>query len=70
MLLANHKFYYQMSNKVSDLIPNTKTGTEYVVHDLYREEGKDILSTLKPEDHLSLKVATGGGSRMVKLVPQ
>ena len=59
-----------MSNKVLDLIPNTKNGTEYAVHDLFRDEGKDLLFKVKPQDQLTLKVATGGGSRMVKLVPQ
>ena len=57
-----------MSNKVSDLIPNTKNVTEYAVHDLYREEGKDVLFTVKPSDQLKLMVTSGGGSRMVKLV--
>ena len=59
-----------MSNKVSDLIPNTKNGTEYAVHDLFRDEGKEVLFNVKPQDQLKLKVARCGGSRMVKLVPQ
>ena len=59
-----------MSYKISDLIPNTKNGTEYEVHDLFRDEGKEVLSKLKAQDELKLKVANNGGCRMVKLVPQ
>ena len=59
-----------MSAKVSDLLPDAVKGTEYSVHDLFRDEGKDVLFTVKTDDQLSLKVAPGGGCRMVKLVPE
>ena len=59
-----------MSHKVSDLIPGLNNTTEFVVHDLWREEGKEVLATLKPTDDLKLKVGMSGSSRMVKLVPK
>ena len=59
-----------MTHKVSELIPGVKQNTEFVIHDLYKEEGKEILGTVKSTDSLSLKVAIKGGSRMVKLVPK
>ena len=59
-----------MSTKVSTLVPDAKPTTEYVVHDLYQDEGKDILGTLKGSDNLELLVKTGGSCRMVKLVPK
>ena len=59
-----------MSEKVSDLIPGLKPTTEFVVHDLWKDEGKEILETIKASDSLRLKVNPGGGSRMVKLVPK
>ncbi|CAG2111680.1 unnamed protein product [Medioppia subpectinata] len=61
---------HYMSQKVKTLIPEAKPDTEYVVHDLYLDEGKEILSTLKAADNLELLVKTGGSCRMVKLVPK
>ena len=57
-----------MSEKVSDLLPNAKSGTEYAVHDLF--SNSKVISTLKTTDTLTLSVAAKNGCRMVKLVPQ
>jgi len=59
-----------MSHKISDIIPQSKNTTEFVVHDLFEDEGKEVLSTLKHSDSLELLVHIAGGVRMVKLVPK
>ncbi|XP_054159759.1 alpha-N-acetylgalactosaminidase-like [Oppia nitens] len=61
---------YYISHKVSQLITDTKNTTEYVVHDLFLDEGKEILGTLRVSDNLELKVAIAGACRLVKLVPK
>ena len=59
-----------MSHKLSDIIPNAKNTTQFVVHDLFEDEGKEVLSTLKHSDNLELLVNISGSVRMVKLVPK
>jgi hypothetical protein len=59
-----------MSHKLTELLPNALNTTQFVVHDLFQDEGKEILSTLKRSDSLDLLVNVGGGVRMVKLVPK
>ncbi len=59
-----------MSHPLSAIIPNAKNTTEFVVHDLFEDEGKEILATLKHSDKLSLLVDIAGSVRMVKLVPK
>jgi hypothetical protein len=59
-----------MSHPLFAIIPNAKNTTEFVVHDLFEDEGKEILGTLKPSDKLDLLVNIGGSVRMVKLVPK
>ncbi len=59
-----------MSHQLSDIIPNAKNSTQFVVHDLFEDEGKEVLSTLKHSDKLELLVNIAGGVRMVKLVPK
>ncbi len=59
-----------MSHPLSAIIPNAKNTTQFVVHDLFEDEGKEILGTLKPSDKLELLVNIGGSVRMVKLVPK
>ncbi|CAG2164960.1 unnamed protein product [Oppiella nova] len=63
------KHYINLVN-LEYILPDAKPTTEYVVHDLYMDEGKDVLGTLKSSDNLELLVKTGGGCRMVKLVPK
>ncbi len=58
-----------MTQKVSDLILNLKADTKFIIQDLYKEEGKAIIGIVNSTDNLSLLVATGGASRMVKLIP-
>ncbi len=59
-----------MSHPLSAIIPNAKNTTEFVVHDLFEDEGKEILATLKHSDKLNLLVDIAGSVRMVKLVPK
>ncbi|XP_054159455.1 alpha-N-acetylgalactosaminidase-like [Oppia nitens] len=58
-----------ISKKVSELAIDAKNGTQYTVYDLYLDDGKEVLATLKTTDSLELLVATGGGCRVTKLVP-
>ncbi len=55
---------------MSDILPDVKNTTQFVVHDLFKDEDKEILAILKPNDKLELLVHIGGGVRMVKLVPK
>ncbi|CAG2182016.1 unnamed protein product [Oppiella nova] len=57
---------YFMSEKISTLIPGAKDVSEYTVEDLFKDE---VFKDMKGSN-LELKVATGGGCRMVKLVPK
>jgi hypothetical protein len=59
-----------MSHPLSAIIPNAKNTTVFVVHDLFEDEGKEILGTLKHSDKLELLVNFAGSVRMVKLVPK
>jgi hypothetical protein len=59
-----------MSHPLSAIIPNAKNTTQFVVHDLFEDEGKEILGTLKLSDKLELLVNFAGSVRMVKLVPK
>jgi hypothetical protein len=59
-----------MSHPLSAIIPNAKNTTQFVVHDLFEDEGKEILGTLKLSDKLELLVNIAGSVRMVKLVPK
>ncbi len=64
-------FLFKRSHKLSDILPNIKNTTEFVVtHHLFKDEDKQILGILKPNDKLELLVHIGGGVRMVKLVPK
>ncbi len=62
--------FLQMSHPLSAIIPNAKNTTQFVVHDLFEDEGKEILGTLKLSDKLELLVNFAGSVRMVKLVPK
>jgi len=55
---------------LSDILPDIKNTTQFIVHDLFKDEDKEILGILKPNDKLELLVHIGGGVRMVKLVPK
>ncbi|XP_054161821.1 alpha-N-acetylgalactosaminidase-like [Oppia nitens] len=57
-----------MSHKLSDLIPDTKPGVKYEIHDLFLDEGKEILGTITRDDQLELLINTAGAVRMVKLL--
>jgi hypothetical protein len=59
-----------MSHPLSAIIPKAKNTTEFVVHDLFEDEGKEVLRTLKHSDKLELLVNIAGSVRMVKLVPK
>jgi hypothetical protein len=59
-----------MSHPLSAILPNAKNTTQFVVHDLFEDEGKEILGTLKLIDKLELLVNFAGSVRMVKLVPK
>ncbi len=59
-----------MSHPLSAIIPNAKNTTQFVVHDLFEDEGKEILGTLKLSDKLELLVNIAGSVRMVKLEPK
>jgi hypothetical protein len=55
------------------LIPKAKNTTEFTIYDLFEDEGKEILGTIKPSpstSKLDLLVNLAGGVRMVKLVPK
>jgi hypothetical protein len=58
------------SHQLSTILPNAKNTTQFVVHDLFEDEGKEVLGTLKLSDKLELSVNISGGVRMVKLVPK
>jgi len=58
------------SHKLSDILPDIKNTTQFIVHDLFKDEDKEILGILKPNYKLELLVRIGGGVRMVKLVPK
>jgi hypothetical protein len=62
--------FNQMSHPLSAIIPKAKNTTEFVVHDLFEDEGKEILRTLKHSDKLDLLVNIAGSVRMVKLEPK
>jgi len=57
-----------MSYKVSQLIPAAKKGVKYEVHDLFLDEGKEVLGTVTSDDNLELLINTAGAVRMVKLL--
>jgi hypothetical protein len=59
-----------MSHPLSAIIPNAKNTTQFVVHDLFEDEGKEVLGTLKLSDKLELLVNIAGSVRMVKLEPK
>ncbi|CAG2170454.1 unnamed protein product, partial [Oppiella nova] len=59
-------YLLSMSEKISTLIPGAKDVSEYTVEDLFKDE---VFKDMKGSN-LELKVATGGGCRMVKLVPK
>jgi hypothetical protein len=59
-----------MSHPLSAIIPNAKNTTQFVVHDLFEDEGKEVLGTFKHSDKLELLVNISGSVRMVKLVPK
>ncbi|XP_054161410.1 alpha-N-acetylgalactosaminidase-like [Oppia nitens] len=61
-----HPIY--MSKTVSELIPDVKDNTKYEVHDLFLDDGKEILGTVGKNDRLELLVRPSGSVRMVKLV--
>ncbi len=60
----------QEAHNLYSIIPKAKNTTEYVVHDLFEDEGKEILATIKPTDKLELLINLGGSVRMVKVVPK
>ncbi|CAG2112936.1 unnamed protein product [Medioppia subpectinata] len=57
-----------MSHKVTELIPTAKPGVKYEVHDLFLDEGREVLGTLTRDDSLELMINTAGAVRMVKLL--
>jgi len=60
-------FLFKRSHKLSDILPVVKNTTQFVVtHHLFKDEDKEILGILKPNDKLELLVHIGGGVRMVK----
>ncbi len=63
-------FATKESHQLSTILPNAKNTTQFVVHDLFENEGKEVLGTLKLSDKLELSVNIWGGVRMVKLVPK
>ncbi|CAG2162528.1 unnamed protein product [Oppiella nova] len=60
--------YSSMSHKVSELIKVSAKETKYEVHDLFVDEGKEVLGTLGINDMLELLVHTSGAVRVVKLL--
>jgi len=68
--MISYFIFYKISRKISEIIPQSKNTTQFVVHDLFEDEGKEVLSTLKHSDNLELLVNIAGGVRMVKLVPK
>ncbi|CAG2178565.1 unnamed protein product, partial [Oppiella nova] len=61
-----HPIY--ISHKVSELIPSAVKETKYEVHDLFLDEGKEVLGTVTKDDNLELLVHTSGAVRVVKLL--
>ncbi len=59
-------FLFKRSHKLSDILPDIKNTTQFIVHHLFKDEDKQILGILKPNDKLELLVHIGGGVRMVK----
>ncbi|CAG2113699.1 unnamed protein product [Medioppia subpectinata] len=59
-----------MAHKVSDMIPTAKPGTKYEIHDLFIDEGKEVLGSITTSDTLELLVHPSGSVRVVKLLVQ
>jgi hypothetical protein len=51
-------------------LPKDHKNSTFTVYDLFEDEGKEIIATLKASDNLKLLVNPAGGVRMVKLVPK
>ena len=61
--------FFQFDCPMSTIVPSTASATTFTIHDLFEDEGKEIIGTVNYHKNLTLLVSPGGGVRMVKLVP-
>ena len=54
---------------MSTIVPSSASATNFTIHDLFEDEGKEIIGTINYKQNLTLLVSPAGGVRMVKLVP-
>ena len=67
-ILFNDSFF-QFNCPMSTIVPSSASATNFTIHDLFEDEGKEIIGTINYKQNLTLLVSPGGGVRMVKLVP-